>query len=263
MPRWPHGIVQVTERKQIAYYRSGGDKPSVVLSHGFTDNGLCWADLVYSLEVDYDVVMVDAFGHGLSTPIQDEAEFDHAADLIAVIEKLKLAPTIIIGHSMGGATACECAARRPDLVRALILEEPAWVNTPAERSTLEYIEFAKTNFAPFSQIVDEILITNPNWRKEELYRIAAAREQFDPELYRYPLFQDTGWRAIVAKITCPYLLLTGMDKQGALVSIEDVQAALTLAPQGEHHQLEAGHCVRRDAPDAYWGYVQEFLAKHS
>ena len=37
---WPEGTVEANGQ-QLHYYRTGGDKPQLVLAHGFTDNGLC------------------------------------------------------------------------------------------------------------------------------------------------------------------------------------------------------------------------------
>ncbi|SES30136.1 alpha/beta fold hydrolase [Corynebacterium cystitidis] len=45
-------------------------------------------------------------------------------------------PCFLIGHSMGGAVAAEAALRRPDLVRALVLEDPAWVDRTDEQTAL-------------------------------------------------------------------------------------------------------------------------------
>jgi len=42
---------------QIHYYRTGGEKPTIVLSHGVTDDGLCWTPVAMALELDYDVIM--------------------------------------------------------------------------------------------------------------------------------------------------------------------------------------------------------------
>ena len=51
---------------RLHYTRTGGDKPPVVLAHGFSDDGLCWTPVAEQLAAAYDVIMVDARGHGCS-----------------------------------------------------------------------------------------------------------------------------------------------------------------------------------------------------
>ena len=78
---WTSAYVE-TDRIKLHYHRTGGDKPALVLAHGLTDNGLCWTRLARALEAEYDLVMVDARGHGLSAkPRTDYTVGDHAADL--------------------------------------------------------------------------------------------------------------------------------------------------------------------------------------
>ena len=44
----------------------------------------------------------------------------------AVLEDI--GPALVVGHSMGGAMAATLAARRADLVRAVVMEDPAWLD---------------------------------------------------------------------------------------------------------------------------------------
>ena len=60
-PHWFEGIVTANGIQQH-YYRTGGDKPSLMLLHGFSENGQCWSRVAKALEQDYDVIMVDAYG---------------------------------------------------------------------------------------------------------------------------------------------------------------------------------------------------------
>ena len=53
---------------RIHYWRTGGDKPVLLVAHGSSDDGLCWTNLAKELEADYDIIMPDARGHGLSDP---------------------------------------------------------------------------------------------------------------------------------------------------------------------------------------------------
>ena len=46
------------------YYRTGGEKPPLLLLHGFNEYGLTWLRVAKELERDYDIIMLDARGHG-------------------------------------------------------------------------------------------------------------------------------------------------------------------------------------------------------
>src|ERR1700694_4237700 len=90
---------------KMHYYRTGGNKPPLVLSHGATDSGLCWTRLARALESDYDVILPDARGPGLSCgPPSGGASSDRAADLAGLIDALGLTRPAVGGHSMGAAT---------------------------------------------------------------------------------------------------------------------------------------------------------------
>src|SRR5262245_2639096 len=118
MGQWQTGDVTANGIK-IHYTRTGGDRPPVVLNHGSTDNGRCWTPVAKALEADYDVVMPDARGHGMSDA--PEGGYDvatRAADLAAFVEALGLARPVVGGHSMGASTTLLFAARYPDRLRA-------------------------------------------------------------------------------------------------------------------------------------------------
>lgn len=126
MSAWTSGDV-LANGIRIHYYRTGGDKPPLVLAHGFTDSALCWTRLAQALEQGYDIVMVDARGHGHSEAPEEGYDYDsHAADLAGVIEVLGLERSALMGHSMGAIAAATTAANYPQLVRCAILEDPPW-----------------------------------------------------------------------------------------------------------------------------------------
>ena len=90
---------------KIHYHRTGGDKPKIVFAHGFSDNGMCWITLVPALREDYDLIMYDARGHGLSdAPETGYSKDDRVADLVGLIHALGLEKPILMGHSMGANT---------------------------------------------------------------------------------------------------------------------------------------------------------------
>ncbi|MFM7679135.1 MAG: alpha/beta fold hydrolase, partial [Roseiflexaceae bacterium] len=61
---WHEGMIN-SNGVQIAYQRMGNGVPIVFL-HGMTDSGACWKLLAGNLASRYDVILVDARGHGRS-----------------------------------------------------------------------------------------------------------------------------------------------------------------------------------------------------
>src|SRR5690348_1012751 len=96
----------------LHYVRTGGAKSPVVLLHGLLGSGACWTPLARALESEFDVVMLDARGHGgSSAPDHGYRYDDHASDVVGMIRGLDLARPVLLGHSMGGMTAAVVASR--------------------------------------------------------------------------------------------------------------------------------------------------------
>ncbi len=110
---------------KIHYYRTGGNKPQVVINHGAGDDGLCWTRVAMELEKDYDLILPDARGHGKSASgKKDYSTQARVADLLGLIQELKLDRPVVGGHSMGAETSLHLAAEYPSLTRGIFLEDP-------------------------------------------------------------------------------------------------------------------------------------------
>ena len=88
---------------------------TVVLAHGFTQNGRCWGGLDKLLAQRYRVVCVDLPGHGRSD--HDEASLELSAELLAEAG----GQGTYVGYSMGGRIALHLAIQQPSLVHRLVL----------------------------------------------------------------------------------------------------------------------------------------------
>lgn len=101
------------------------DGPEILAVHGMTGHGARWADLADNHLPEARIYAPDLIGHGHSpwTPPWDiDAQVD---GLAALLDAHARGPVIVIGHSYGGAIAVHLARRRPELVRALVLLDPA------------------------------------------------------------------------------------------------------------------------------------------
>lgn len=105
------------------FYTEKGEGKNIMVLHGWTCDSHDWSWQLPELENKYRTVAVDLRGHGRSQvmPSGHYAPADYVADIEALI--LTHYPGqkfILIGHSMGGQIAARLAAKRPDLVSAVV-----------------------------------------------------------------------------------------------------------------------------------------------
>lgn len=89
------------------HYQVEGEGPPLVLQHGFTSSLKRWYfhGYVDALKSDYQLILVDARGHGGSEKPHDPAAYDvalMAGDVVAVLDALHLDTAHYWGYSMGG-----------------------------------------------------------------------------------------------------------------------------------------------------------------
>lgn len=135
--------VELRTDELTLHYQDDGDPeaPPVLVLHGITQSTATWAWLVPHLVDDHRVVRLDFRGHGRSGRTPGEYVFrGYVADATAICEQvLGGRPAVVIGHSLGGGTAAGLAQTRPDLVRGVVLEDPAIMPpaAPASAGALE------------------------------------------------------------------------------------------------------------------------------
>jgi pimeloyl-ACP methyl ester carboxylesterase len=266
MTEWQQGDV-LANGIRIHYYRTGGDKPPLVLNHGATDNGLCYVRLARVLEADYDLILPDARGHGLSeAPAVGYSSKDRADDLAGLIQALGLTKPIVGGHSMGGATTLRFAADYPDLLSKAILEDPPiWPTgtsrtTPPRNNIRDWIH--EVRGLPRAEIIARGHGRNPTWDESEFEPWVDAKLQVSATFLERPMTMasETPWQEVLPRITCPTLLVTADPDKGGIVTPEAAEEAQRLNPQVQVARMRgAGHNVRREQFAAFLGAVQTFL----
>ena len=246
--------------------RTGGANPPLILAHGFSDDGLCWASVAQVLAAGYDVIMPDARGHGRSeTPEQGYDSLEQAADLAGIINALELNQPILLGHSMGAATALALAGRYPGLPRAILLEDPPpfWTDRPdrsAEWEAQQRAWIARLQAQTREQIIAAQHAAAPAWPEADLGPWADSKLRLNLNaLHRDPRTAPD-WPLLIRAITCPVLLITADTDRGAIVSPAAATALQALLPQVRvAHVAGAGHNIRREQYDEYMRSVGGFL----
>jgi pimeloyl-ACP methyl ester carboxylesterase len=266
MTQWSEGDVTANGIR-LHYYRTGASKPPVVLSHGYSDSGLCWPRVAAALEADYEVIAYDARGHGRSeAPDEGYTSEDRAADLAGLIQALGLAKPALIGHSMGASTTLYTAALYPDLVGRAVLEDggprgasrlnPAFATTMAQRSR-EQREMTQ------AALIALCRAESPSWDEAELAPWAEAKRLLSPKAIGRPWGTERlSWQDAIARVACPILLITADNELGSGVTPEVAVEAQRLQPRLEVvHIPGAGHNVRREQFATFVETVRAFLAR--
>jgi len=110
-----------------------GGVPSV-LAHCFLGHSGAWTRVVNAMSPALDATVFDMPGHGHS-PMPDEPGDFHAVVSGLITERVSV-PSLLIGHSFGGASMLRHALHHRDTVTGLVLIEPVFF--AAARGTPEY-----------------------------------------------------------------------------------------------------------------------------
>ncbi len=274
---WAQGDVYANGIK-IHYYRTGGNKPQVVLNHGAMDDGLCWTRVTKALEAAYDLIMLDARGHGLSDIGQgDYSSQSRAADLAGVIQALGLDRPVVGGHSLGADTALNLAGHDPELVRGIFLEDPP-ITLPGQQifggKTVEGKDpvrlmkiFMRTIRALPSFIGASIARRlNPCYHEDEILPWVNSKKRLSTDFLASMAtsldFSGGIPTELLGGIKVPVLLIIGDRDAGAIVS-QEVAAAIQAATKDLRiaHLTGASHDIRRSRFDGYMAALRSFLSE--
>lgn len=265
MSNWSSDDI-VSNGIRIRYHRTGGDKPTLLIAHGFSDNGLFWSRFARAMEQDYDVVLYDRRGHGFSdAPESGYTYQDHAVDMAGLITALGLDHPHILGHSAGAIVAAILAATNPELLARLVLEEPAWGTGwgvwEAERHNASKW-FREMFSMDRRELVAMCREMNPNWPEEEVELWADTKVQASPNVLQTFEQAEPIWRDIVRRITCPILLIAGDKDMGSIITPEDSEAIDSVWREGKTETIDgAGHVVHNDRFETFLSVVKTFLSE--
>ena len=246
--------------------------PSLLLLHGFTNRWQTWLPIMPSLALRWQLHALDLRGYGASDRTPDAYRItDYADDVVAVLQREIGAPTVIIGHSLGAIIATAVAARAPELVRAVVLEDPPLAAFRHERlrERPEHAGFLALHDLAREKRSPDDLLAVLSARRPEL-DCAAARAwataigALDPDVLtlvvedraKVGYDQDTCLR----QITAPTLLLQGEPSLGGALSDGDALRAAGLLGYGTHVKLpHVGHGIHTADPAGFCRIVHDFL----
>jgi pimeloyl-ACP methyl ester carboxylesterase len=260
---WTEGYV-IANSIRIHYWRTGGNKTPLVTAHGSSDDGLCWTNLAKEFTANFDIIMYDARGHGLSDPpTTNDPPEAMREDLAALIKELNLVKPVIMGHSMGSSTAAWFAATYPDVPKAVVLEDPNLASRggalvpPADREKRRAGIVARNNLTQ-QQLVADCMKGSPTWGLNECQIWAPSKTRHHPNTVMGGAGVRPAMADLLPKITAPTLILKA-DAQGDARKAND-EAAKALKSGRLVHITGAGHNVRRENKAMTIAELEKFFA---
>lgn len=252
--------------------------PAIVMLHGLRGYSGTWRALAAALCSDYHLIAFDQRGRGESDwdPDWNYYTDSYLADLVGVVEHFGLERFALLGHSMGGTTAYVYAAKYPQRLAALLIEDIApgsSVEGPGAKRIVAEMATLPESFRSWADARRYWRAKRPTISDEALeQRLAESmRARCDGAVtWRYDVrgIRETRMHPaparvvdlwpIVVRISVPTLIIRGENSDFCQLStvermctINDHISSVTVP--------NASHYAHDDAPDFFTNHVREYL----
>ncbi|MEU0567418.1 alpha/beta hydrolase [Nonomuraea sp. NPDC005983] len=251
---------------RLASIDFGGAGTPVLALHGHFGRARAFAPLAADLAPDYRLIALEQRGHGHSDRGDGDVSQDaYVADAAEFVRGLGLGPMIVFGHSMGGVTAFRLAARHPELVRALVVEEGGALNRQPEvpHPVLDVSDWPRRT-ATLAELRRQI---EARGIPDASYFLESAVEHPDGWglLFDYADMMESqraligDWWGEWLASTCPALLVHGLDS--FVLPTTMARQMARRRPNTVLHELPGcGHWAHDDDPAGFARTVRDFLA---
>ena len=170
------------------YYAVYGKGDPVLLIHGGLGHADLWAGQVRALMVSHKVIVADSRGHGRST--RDKQGYSYAlmaSDYLALLDKLGIKKTALVGWSDGGIIGLDIAINHPERLTRLFahaanattygvdpaVEKNATFGKYVERMAADYARMSPTpkQFGAFVEQISHMWATLPAYSTAQVASI--------------------------------------------------------------------------------------------
>lgn len=249
-----------------------GTGPTLCFSHGLLWDHRMFGPQIAALRDQFRCVAWDHRGQGQSEvpPGRIVTIEQVTSDAIALIEELGTAPVHFVGLSMGGFVGMRIAARRPELIRSLVLMETAPDPEPPEHlPRYRMLALAARLFGMRRFLVKRVMkiMCSPSFledpanaaRVAELEAMMAGNQRSIVKAVNGVLEREAV-EPELSKIRCPTMVLWGTGDKA--IGRERARKTLAHVPHAEWVEIEgAGHTATLERPEPVTAALRAFLEK--
>jgi pimeloyl-ACP methyl ester carboxylesterase len=246
----------------INYAEEPGTGPVLLLLHGVTSRWQNFLNVMPVFTQRWHVVAADLRGHGRSGRVAGGyGLMGYATDVIALIRHLSDRPAVLVGHSLGAMISIGVASEAPDLVRAVVLEDPplgAFDGRPFATRTEHRHFVAMRDLVRAgrsgTELASQLAANMPGGDPVAARSRALSLSQLDPEVLT-PIIEDGAIEDYdlgdrLRRLACPTLLLQANVERGGALADPEARWAASLIPDCAHVSMpDVGHGIHAaDAP---------------
>jgi pimeloyl-ACP methyl ester carboxylesterase len=266
---------------KLAYYDSAGGvagEPVIVLLHQSLARSEDWENIFPRLATRYRTIAYDARGHGRSGRASEYTLRAFADDALRILREIAKEPAVLIGHSLGALAALVAAGDVPDLVRAIVLEDPpipypkAW--DPARYGALREA-LGSGDAKALAKAVANHPLPSPGPRGERTYgelrgfyaaeRVVTYFRDVDPAFIDARTAGDDPTAGALtdalASVAAPALVLAGEPRLGGAVD-DAAEWKLKKLPGVTVKRFPgSGHLLHGFRPEQFIENIEPFLRK--
>lgn len=262
---------------EIAIFEGNGrgEKPPLVLLHGFGASKEVWLRFSRHLKDDFHIIAIDLPGHGASSKPMDR-EYSLCNQLTwlrGALTEMGLERPHMAGNSMGGLIVALYADRYPEDVASITLFNPGGISAH-ESEFMQYLARGENpllveNTDDFMQVMDFTMerkpflvwpITSVLAEKAILNRPIHQKIFEDSRLKECILHEKEGFRETLGAIRVPALIIWG--RHDRLVHVHNALVFNELIPGSRMVIIEeAGHAPMLEVPQISADRLREFIIK--
>jgi 3-oxoadipate enol-lactonase len=240
--------------------------PAIVFANSLGTDHRVFDALLPFLPKTLHIVRYDKRGHGLSdAPPPPYRMEDHVADLAAILDALKVKKAAMVGLSIGGAIGLGLAARRPDLVSALVLMDSAHKIGTAEMWNGRIDAIRKGGIAAIADAIMERWFS-PTFRSERkadlaLYRNMLTRTTLDGYVGSCMALRDVDYEGEAKALRIPVLAMAGSVDLATPPDL--VRGTAGIIRDSRFVMIEGcGHLPCVEEPETVAAAITGFLKEH-
>lgn len=255
----------------LAYADEGtGPAPALVCLHAIGHGGSDFDRVRARWRGRRRVIAVDWPGQGRSGVDRVPPSAARYADLLAgLLDALGVERAVLLGNSIGGAAAVRYAARAPERVAGLVLENPGGLDRTDDAPARLAIGAMVRLFAagargawwyPAAFALYYRTVLPRRAAAAQRARIVAAARELAPLLrdaWRSFGAADADTRALAPRIGCPVLF--AWAARDRFVQLRRARPTIARFPDARTVTLPAGHAPHLETPDAFEAELERFL----